>query len=183
MNGRNEITWRKRFEQDIWYIENVSLLLDLWIAWHTIMIVLWRKGVSNGEHVTMPTLHEELESKRVVCEQLEEMPQILADLVRNNPNAIISFSLYDEGNVHPTSKTPQHIFAYHQCADGENLKYKNVYINIWRCLNGCFNAFLMGTAGPFSVEISNNSVIITQKSTTTMRYDRQLKYVMREISA
>ncbi len=54
VNGRNAVAWDERFEMDVWYVENWSLLLDLKILWLTIMTVLKRSGVSAEGHATMP---------------------------------------------------------------------------------------------------------------------------------
>ena len=54
INGRNRATWNERFELDIWYVENCSLLLDLKILVKTWAKVIARKDVSSEWHVTMP---------------------------------------------------------------------------------------------------------------------------------
>jgi len=54
VNGRNELDWESRFELDVWYVDNISFLLDLKIFFKTIGAVLNRKGVSSGTHTTMP---------------------------------------------------------------------------------------------------------------------------------
>lgn len=48
VNGRNANTWDKKFEMDLWYADNWSLLLDLKIFFKAIPAVLSRKGVSYG---------------------------------------------------------------------------------------------------------------------------------------
>jgi undecaprenyl phosphate N,N'-diacetylbacillosamine 1-phosphate transferase len=53
VNGRNAISWAQKFELDVWYVENVSLALDLRILWLTILKVVAREGVNAGETVTM----------------------------------------------------------------------------------------------------------------------------------
>jgi undecaprenyl phosphate N,N'-diacetylbacillosamine 1-phosphate transferase len=53
INGRNAISWEKKFEYDIWYVDNQSFLLDLRILWMTFMKVVYRKDVSSDNHVTM----------------------------------------------------------------------------------------------------------------------------------
>jgi len=53
VNGRNALTWEDRFERDVWYVENRSLLLDLKIIWMTLGIVLHRKGISHQDSATM----------------------------------------------------------------------------------------------------------------------------------
>jgi len=53
VNGRNEISWDKKFELDIWYVDNQSFLLDLKILFLTIKKVMGRDGVSaRGEATT-----------------------------------------------------------------------------------------------------------------------------------
>ncbi|MFO7870483.1 MAG: sugar transferase [Kiritimatiellia bacterium] len=54
VNGRNAITWEQKFEYDVWYVDNWSLLLDLKIVMLTIFRVLSGKGVSAEGHATMP---------------------------------------------------------------------------------------------------------------------------------
>lgn len=54
INGRNAISWEEKFELDVWYVANQSLLLDMKILWKTIMLVLQRKDVAASGSVTMP---------------------------------------------------------------------------------------------------------------------------------
>ncbi len=53
VSGRNAISWDERFELDVWYVENQSLLLDLKILWRTITQVLRREGVSQEGQATV----------------------------------------------------------------------------------------------------------------------------------
>lgn len=46
INGRNLISWEKKFELDLWYIRHVSLLLDLRILFSTFGKVIKREGIS-----------------------------------------------------------------------------------------------------------------------------------------
>lgn len=48
-NGRNAITWAKKFELDVWYVNNVSFLTDLKIIILTINKVLQRKDITSGD--------------------------------------------------------------------------------------------------------------------------------------
>lgn len=48
VNGRNHCKLSKKFEYDVWYVDNVSLLLDIKIIWMTIMNVLNRTDVGEG---------------------------------------------------------------------------------------------------------------------------------------
>ena len=52
--GRNTLTWEEKFKQDLWYVDNWSLWLDVKILFRTIVSVLKREGISAEEHVTMP---------------------------------------------------------------------------------------------------------------------------------
>lgn len=45
VNGRNAISWTKKFELDVWYVDNCSLWLDLKIIFMTIMNVLKSKDI------------------------------------------------------------------------------------------------------------------------------------------
>jgi sugar transferase EpsL len=53
INGRNAISWEERFERDVWYVDHLSLRLDLYIIWQTVDKVLKREGISQQGHVTM----------------------------------------------------------------------------------------------------------------------------------
>ncbi len=53
INGRNELTWADKFEQDVFYVENISLKLDLIIFWKTIVNVMNRQGISGEGTETM----------------------------------------------------------------------------------------------------------------------------------
>lgn len=46
-NGRNNLTWKKKFELDVWYVDNVSFKLDCKIVIKTIMKVLKSKDIEN----------------------------------------------------------------------------------------------------------------------------------------
>lgn len=53
VNGRNAISWEEKFEYDVWYIENLSFLLDVKILAMTVMKVFKGEGISQKGHVTM----------------------------------------------------------------------------------------------------------------------------------
>lgn len=54
INGRNAISWEKKFELDVWYVDHRSLALDLWIILATIWKTIRREGISAAQHATMP---------------------------------------------------------------------------------------------------------------------------------
>ena len=53
VNGRNAISWTKKFELDVWYVNHCSLLLDLKIIFMTIKKVFVREGISSDTSATM----------------------------------------------------------------------------------------------------------------------------------
>lgn len=56
VNGRNAVSWEKRFKMDVWYVDHHSLGLDIKIIAKTLSIVLTKQGVSpDGDKViTVP---------------------------------------------------------------------------------------------------------------------------------
>lgn len=53
VNGRNAITWEERFDNDVFYVDNITFLGDLKIVFQTITTVLKRDGISSETSVTM----------------------------------------------------------------------------------------------------------------------------------
>ena len=53
VNGRNAISWTKKFELDVWYVDHGSFLLDLKIFLLTIRKVFVREGISSDTSATM----------------------------------------------------------------------------------------------------------------------------------
>ena len=53
VNGRNELCWQKRFEMDVWYVDNFNMMIDLKIIMLTILQVLKRQGVSQKGEATV----------------------------------------------------------------------------------------------------------------------------------
>lgn len=53
INGRNTITWQKKFEYDVWYVKNQTFLLDLKIIFMTISKVFKAEGISAEGEATM----------------------------------------------------------------------------------------------------------------------------------
>lgn len=53
VNGRNTISWEKKFEYDVWYVDNLSFALDVKIFWLTIIKIFKREGISSATSATM----------------------------------------------------------------------------------------------------------------------------------
>jgi len=53
VNGRNLVSWPERFKLDVWYVNNLSFLLDLKIIYLTILNIITAKGISAKDSVTM----------------------------------------------------------------------------------------------------------------------------------
>lgn len=51
-HGRNSITWTRKFEYDVWYVDNISFLLDCKIVFLTIKKVFKREGISAAGQAT-----------------------------------------------------------------------------------------------------------------------------------
>lgn len=55
VNGRNAISWKKKFELDVWYVDNLSFRLDLTIIYLTVLKVFKREGISQpGVDTALP---------------------------------------------------------------------------------------------------------------------------------
>jgi len=52
VNGRNDISWKKKLELDVWYVDNISFWLDIKIILLTIKKVLLREGISKSGFAT-----------------------------------------------------------------------------------------------------------------------------------
>lgn len=53
VNGRNAISWEDKFTLDVWYVDNLSFLLDVKIFFRTIKKVIVREGISAEGEATM----------------------------------------------------------------------------------------------------------------------------------
>lgn len=50
VNGRNSISWTKKFEYDVWYVDHCSFILDVKILWMTVRNVLMRKDINSDDN-------------------------------------------------------------------------------------------------------------------------------------
>jgi sugar transferase EpsL len=53
VNGRNAIDWEKKFELDVWYVDNLSFFLDCKILFLTFQKVFKKEGISQTGQATM----------------------------------------------------------------------------------------------------------------------------------
>jgi len=49
VNGRNSISWTKKFELDVYYVDHLSFLLDIKILWMTFLKVIKKEGINQSE--------------------------------------------------------------------------------------------------------------------------------------
>lgn len=49
VNGRNAISWKKKFEYDVYYVDHLSLALDIQIVFKTIRKIVIREGVNQSD--------------------------------------------------------------------------------------------------------------------------------------
>lgn len=52
VNGRNSISWEKKFEYDVWYVDHLSFLLDVKIFFMTILKVFKSEGINEEGQAT-----------------------------------------------------------------------------------------------------------------------------------
>ena len=52
-HGRNAISWQKKFELDVWYVDHISFITDCKVIYTTIQKVLKRTDISSGTSATM----------------------------------------------------------------------------------------------------------------------------------
>lgn len=53
VNGRNTISWQQKFEYDVWYVDNISLWLDIKIILLTVKKVFVSEGITSKTSETM----------------------------------------------------------------------------------------------------------------------------------
>jgi sugar transferase EpsL len=54
VKGRNALTWEQKFELDVWYVDHMSLWLDIRILFMTVWRLLRPKGIAAEGHTSMP---------------------------------------------------------------------------------------------------------------------------------
>ena len=63
VNGRNALSWKEKFELDVWYVDNISFMLDFKILFLTIIKVLRKEGISINNSVSGETFTGKNEKK------------------------------------------------------------------------------------------------------------------------
>jgi lipopolysaccharide/colanic/teichoic acid biosynthesis glycosyltransferase len=53
VNGRNTISWKQKFEYDVWYVDNISFVLDFRILLMTVRNVVKSEGINSTTSATM----------------------------------------------------------------------------------------------------------------------------------
>jgi undecaprenyl phosphate N,N'-diacetylbacillosamine 1-phosphate transferase len=53
VNGRNAISWKQKFEYDVWYVDNLSFKMDIQIIIKTIVKIVKSEGISSATSATM----------------------------------------------------------------------------------------------------------------------------------
>ena len=59
VNGRNAISWDKKFEFDVWYVEHVSFILDMKILFKTVLKVIKSDGINAVDSATIEPFNGE----------------------------------------------------------------------------------------------------------------------------
>jgi len=57
VNGRNAISWDKKFELDVWYVDHISFVLDVKILFKTIQKVVKSEGINAADTATIEPFH------------------------------------------------------------------------------------------------------------------------------
>lgn len=65
VNGRNMLTWEKKFEYDVYYVNNLSFSMDLKILVKTLAKIFKPEGINQNGHITMPKFQGSKASKGV----------------------------------------------------------------------------------------------------------------------
>ena len=57
-HGRNAMTWKHKFELDVWYVDHLSFKVDLEVIWLTIRSVLKHEGINTEDLTSKVTMEE-----------------------------------------------------------------------------------------------------------------------------
>ncbi len=73
INGRNAISWEKKFDLDVWYVDNYGFFLDMRILFQTLFNVLLGKGVTQKGHVSMGRFKGSIDQNLVTNPELSSL--------------------------------------------------------------------------------------------------------------
>lgn len=71
INGRNTLSWKNKFELDIWYVKHCSFLLDCKIILFTLLKIIQREGINAAGHATMTRFDVEFQERHHLNKQKE----------------------------------------------------------------------------------------------------------------
>lgn len=63
VRGRNALTWEEKFDLDVWYVDHLSLGLDLRVLLRTPLAVFRREGINARGHATMPKFQGKIQGE------------------------------------------------------------------------------------------------------------------------
>ncbi len=63
INGRNTVSWEKKFELDVWYVQNLSFNLDCKILFKTLLKVIKTEGIAPTDQLIMPKFSDYMNRK------------------------------------------------------------------------------------------------------------------------
>ena len=66
INGRNTLSWEKKFEFDIWYVAHRSFLLDIKIIFITFFKIVKREGINAVGQATMTRFDLEVKNNKII---------------------------------------------------------------------------------------------------------------------
>lgn len=52
-HGRNAISWKQKFEHDVWYVDHISFITDMKVVWETIKVVVKRSDINRKGQATI----------------------------------------------------------------------------------------------------------------------------------
>ena len=127
VNGRNGLSWEDRFKLDVWYVDNLSFLLDLRILWMTIAAVFGRENITPEGAARMPDFEGTKKQTILVgaegcCEEIVEcfnLAGIQVDAIYDDKPALWGTKLFGLpvfGPISVLAKDPE-LFAGVICSD------------------------------------------------------------------
>ncbi len=69
VKGRNTISWRKKFQYDLFYVQKNNFLFDLIILINTFKVVVQKKGINHNDKETMPEFYGSMKKEEIKNEK------------------------------------------------------------------------------------------------------------------